>query len=84
MTADDTNLRPDGFRVHPPAPGVVAPGGVAAQSPAATPATPATPTADRGTPAAGRACASRHVRARCGSRAGGRDSLAAVAGSRCG
>jgi hypothetical protein len=21
MTADDTNLRPDGFRVHPPAPG---------------------------------------------------------------
>jgi len=45
MTADDTNLRPDGFRVHPPAPGAVATGGVAGQSPAATPATPAKPTA---------------------------------------
>jgi hypothetical protein len=48
MTADDTNLRPDGFRVHPPAPGAVAPGGVAGQSPAATPATPAKTAASPG------------------------------------
>jgi hypothetical protein len=51
MTADDTNLRPDGFRVHPPAPGAVAPGGVAAKSQAATPA----PSAKRAAAPAGRA-----------------------------
>src|SRR3954454_19948342 len=43
MTADDTNLRPDGFRVHPPAPGVGGAGIGPASTASTAPAAPATP-----------------------------------------
>jgi hypothetical protein len=53
LTADDTNLRPDGVRVHPPAPGAVLPGvgGAGGGAPASGGVTGAAPAPTLGPPA---------------------------------